>query len=56
MSGNLLLLRNLSSCNTAIALVHRIAVWMREYRVNAMLAASSSSSSSTVTTPRDVVP
>lgn len=37
-SSYLLLLRNLSSCNTAIALVHRIAVWMRVYRVNAMLA------------------
>lgn len=49
MSEDSLLLRNLSSCKTAMALVQRIAVWMREYRVNAMLATSSSS----VTTPRD---
>lgn len=35
---DLLLLRNLSSCNTATAFMHRIAVWMREYSVNAMLA------------------
>lgn len=43
-----LLLRNLSSCSTAIALVQRMAVWISEYRVNAMLAVSSSSSSSSM--------